>query len=133
MDAITDMDQFDEKQSYRPDLTAIQKTNKKISVRTKLGDMTQDQNSLDMSNRQTLDVAGQMFFWDASEDPNVVIRQSRIEGFVYSIFTSEDGVHPDVYSYIVRFFIIHMSPRFKKELVDKMYLDHGSGVYRFKP
>ena len=130
MDALTDMDQFDEKQSSRPDLTAIQKINNKPRVRTKIKGMNTDSDPYEMSNHQTPDIAGQMFLWDASEDPNVVIRQSRVEGFVHSICTSPEGVSPDVYSNILKFFIIHMSPRFKKDFMEKMYLDTSSGVYR---
>ena len=75
----------------------------------------------DVSSRIESDnVQGQMYFWDISEDPNVVIRQSHLEEFLLSVLSNTSGVSISFYQQLVGYLSPHLSDRFKKSVVNNM-------------
>lgn len=68
------------------------------------------------------------YAWDISEDPNVVIKQSSVEEFVLSGLKSEEGIQEHIYINILKYFGLLLSPRFKRAVLEKVYLckiDHS--------
>lgn len=69
-----------------------------------------------------------VYTWDVSEDPNVVLKQSTIEEFILSGLQSEEGIQEHTYINIIKYFGLLLSPRFKRCVLEKVYLcriDHS--------
>jgi hypothetical protein len=131
MDAITDMDQVGEVDKSPPAVHSKQKNKKRPA---KIGDMNPDNENNQMSELAIPDVAGQMYLWDVSEEPNVVMRQSRLEQFVFSILMSPEGVSEATYMAILGSFFEHVSPRFQRTVffyMKKIEVSPGSFVFKF--
>jgi hypothetical protein len=89
-----------------------------------------------LSAEKEVDVYGQLYLWDISEEPNVVMRQSRLEEFVYTLVTSPDGVTEAFYMAILNHFMDHLSPRFKRSVLfymKKVEVSEGVFVFKFEP
>ena len=69
-----------------------------------------------------------LYSWDISEDPNVVLKQSQIEEFFLAGLQSEEGIQEHIYKNILKYFGLLLSPRFKRAVLEKVYLckiDHS--------
>jgi len=131
MDAITDMDTVEEKKSLRP---KPKQKPKRAKIAIKMDEKPQteaDTNPIELSNEPVLDVAGQIYLWDISEEPNVVMRQSWLEEFLYKVLTHRDGVSTEVFTGIVGYLMHFVSPRFKREIF--FYMTKDGEVYKFDP
>lgn len=107
---------------------------KKPKIPIKMEDQTKtnaDNADQGLSGVPQPDVAGQMYLWDVSEEPNVVMRQSQLEYFLYDILTHEDGVPANIYQAIVGSLMVHVSPRFQRSVF--FYMERFDKVYKFNP
>jgi len=75
------------------------------------------------------DVYGQMYIWDISEEPNVVIRQSQLEEFIYSVLSNPNGVSESVYLSIMSYFKYHVSKRFNTEVSNQMFKNESDLLF----
>ena len=131
MDAITDMDQVGEKRSVEIIHHKSEKDVRKVRKSSKIFGMNNSDNGTDLSDAVLPDVHGQMYLWDISEEPNVVIRQSVLEEFLYKIFTHPSGVNKHIYDSICGYLSSFVSERFKKDVLLSLTL--SGDVYRYEP
>ena len=75
------------------------------------------------------EVYGQMYIWDISEEPNVVIRQSQLEEFIYSVLSNPNGVSESVYMSIMSYFKYHTSKRFNTEVSNQMFKNESDHLF----
>jgi len=131
MDAITDMDTVDEKKSNRPKPKQKPRS-AKIPIKMPSKQETNADSELDtLSDLPKPDVQGQLYLFDQSEEPNVVMRLSNLEEFIYKLLTDKAGVMENTYLAILVHFGPLVSQRFKNDVMSNVKKDDG--VYRFTP
>jgi len=131
MDAATDTDKVGGSKisaaNKKPNKGRSRISNK-MNTKTKTGD---DKTVEVMSAQPEPDVQGQLYLFDQSEEPNVSMRLSNLEEFIYKILTDRAGVMENTYLAIVAHFSPLVSQRFKKDVMSNVKKDDG--VYRFTP
>jgi len=69
------------------------------------------------------DVQGQLYLFDTSEEPNVSMRLSNLEEFIYKLLTDKAGVGENTYLAILAHFSPLVSQRFKKDVLSNVSKD----------
>jgi hypothetical protein len=104
----------------------------KISIKMEKPIKTKaDSADVGVSAEPAAEVQGQMYLWDISEEPNVVLRQSELEECLFKILTDEAGVPKHIYEAIVKSFMRLTSPRFQRSIF--FYMERIDALYRFNP
>ena len=131
MDAKNDTDTVDKPKFLRP--IRNQKPRKaKIAIKMSSERETISDQSVDcVSESPRPDVQGQMYLWDISEEPNVYMRQSHLEEFLYAVLTDYRGVPSEIFTNIVAYMMQHCSVRFKRGVF--FYMVKDGDRYRFDP
>lgn len=131
MDALNDTDLVVSGDVVQP----IPKQNRKkpkISIKMdKVSKTKADSSDTAVSADPMAEVAGQMYLWDISEEPNVVMRQSELEEFLYKVLTDESGVPKSIFEAIVKSFMHLTSPRFQRSVF--FYMERVDALYKFNP